>query len=337
MSSLMLKEKTNIVQSNFLIENRPKLTLDETRLFLTIVGSINKDDDSLKPLEIPVSDFTDIWGIDPNGAYHRLKAAMRGLVRKEFFIEGINPKTGKMRFLTTSYISAASYEEGEGYAVVQVSEAFKPYLLELKENYTRYVLKNVLNLTTVNAIRNYELLKQYQTLGSRTIEVADYRDMLKLENKYALNADLRRFVIEPALEEINLNTDIRVAYEFIGRGKRAKIRFSIKKAEVFDYDPDQITFEDCNSEKGKDLEVEDFRSAVTNGDLLSDEELAEIVLTARQSNWALNLPFHMVKEDRDLEIFRYIHAQDIYTNARKPKNKKAYLLRAIRENYAQVL
>ena len=120
---MRVKEHSNIVQANFLLENRPKFTKDETRLFLTIVGSVNKDDEDFKQLEIPVSEFANLWGIESNAAYRKIKEALRGLVQKEFFIEGVNQKTGKMRFLSMSYLSMATYEEGEGYATVEISRA----------------------------------------------------------------------------------------------------------------------------------------------------------------------------------------------------------------------
>ena len=192
---MQVKENTNIVQANFLLENRPKFTLYETRLFLTIIGSINKDDENFTQLEIPVSEFAELWGVESNAAYRKIKTALRGLVQKEFFIEGPNPKTGKMRFLSMSYVSMATYEQGEGYATVEISQAFKPYLLELKKNYTKYILRNILKLSTVNAIRNYELMKQYEGLGKRSFTVDEYKKILRIEDKYKRNTDLRVNVI----------------------------------------------------------------------------------------------------------------------------------------------
>ena len=228
---MIVKENTNIVQSNFLLENRPKLTKDETRLFITIVGAVNKDDEDFKPLQIPVSEFAALWGVESNAAYRKIKAALRGLRAKEFFVEGVNEATGKMRFLTASYISAATYEQGEGCATVEISQIFKPYLLELKKNYTRYILENILNLSTVNAIRNYELLKQYESLGKRSFSVDEYKKILGIEKKYSRNTDLRVNVIDTACDEINEKTDISVSYEFLGRGQKGKITFTIEKKE----------------------------------------------------------------------------------------------------------
>lgn len=226
---MMIKPYSDVKMANYLVENRPKMNVDETRLFLTMVASVNKDDIELNTLKIPVSEFAELWGISLDNAYHDLKAALRGLRAKEFFVEGINPDTGRKRFLTTSYITTGIYEQGCAYATVKISDDFKPYLLALKAKYTSYVLENVMQLDTVNAIRNYELLKQYQSLGQRTFGVAEYKQLLKLEGKYARNTDLRVYVVEPAVKEINENTDIQVSYEFVGRGQRAKLKFTIQR------------------------------------------------------------------------------------------------------------
>ena len=59
--------------------------------------------------------------------------------------------------------------------------------------------------------------------------MAEYKQLLGLDNKYSLNADLRRYVIDPAVNEINESTDLHVSYEFIGRGQRAKLKFTIQR------------------------------------------------------------------------------------------------------------
>lgn len=248
---MIVKKHTNVVQANHLVENRPNFTKDETRLFLTVIGAINKDDDDFKPLKIPVTEFADLWGIDSKNAYTTIKNALRGLRNKEFYIEGTNPETGKRRFITSSSISTAVYEEGEGYATVEVSSLFKPYLLALKEQYTSYVLKNIMDLSTVNAIRNYELLKQYQAAGTRTFTLEEYKKVLHIADKYPDNTDLKRYVIEPSISEINSKTDIFVTYEFVGRGKKAKVVFEIsgkKPLALTDENFEQTTLDDFLNE-----------------------------------------------------------------------------------------
>ena len=65
---MMIKPYSDVKMANYLVENRPKMNVDETRLFLTMVASVNKDDIELNTLKIPVSEFAELWGLDPDGA-----------------------------------------------------------------------------------------------------------------------------------------------------------------------------------------------------------------------------------------------------------------------------
>lgn len=352
---MIVKENTSIVQANFLIENRPRFTKDETRLYLTIIGAVNKDDAEFKPLEIPVSEFAELWGMDSSAAYRKIKTALRGLVQKEFFIEGVNNKTGKKRFLSAAYLSMAAYEEGQGYATVEIAQSFKPYLIALKEKYTQYVLENIMNLSTVNAIRNYELLKQYETLGVRIFTVEEYKKALKIEDKYSLNADLRRYVLEPAVKEINQNTDIRIDYKLVGRGKKSKIKFTIFQNKIAvelpaseqEVEENQMTmFDDEEDEQVKLVEMREKRDEICFGfsdeifDEFTDDQLAEL----RSLAWNMVDHDDVIREQhvlgnimmaKGLVVATYIRQKVLMCNSQgnKIKHRYGYIKRAVAENY----
>ena len=335
-------EKTNIVQANHLIENRPKMNLHETRLLITIIGMINKEDKEFKLLEIPVREFADLWDIDENAAYRQIKGALRGLRNKEFFVEGVNPKTGKMRFLTASYISLATYEEGAGYATVEISEAFKPYLLELKKNYTLYGLHNVLALNSVNTIRTFELLKQYETIGYREFKIDEYKKLLGIEDKYALTADLRRFVLESAAKEINENTDIKVSFEIKGRGERAKICWTIQKKNVAKADENQMSLDDyIDIGKEEDSKYGLYREALEEYFALFPKlKVSNAELDLYESYAARKIPENYIMTslwDKQQWIYHYLNSQVkyllVYNEDHPIKQAKAILKKAIKEDY----
>lgn len=222
-------ENVNIVQSNFLIENRPKMTKNELRLFITIISMINKNDSDFDVYEIPVLNFIDLWGLDAKSAYGQVKKALIGLADKKFYLEEIDSRN-KKQFIVANYISSGRYSEGDGVAIVEISKCFKPYLLELKNNYTLYILKNVLKLNSVYSIRTYELLKQFESLQKRVFTIDEYKSLLGIQNKYD-NYDLKRKVLDPSKSEINKLTDLTIDYTLTGRGKKAKIEFYITKKE----------------------------------------------------------------------------------------------------------
>lgn len=344
-----ISEKTNIVQSNYLVENRPSLSKDETRLFLTIIGAINKGDEDFKLLQIPVSEFAALWGIETKHAYQQIKDALRGLRNKEFFIEGENPQTGKQRFLSASSISAAVYEEGEGYATVEISQLFRPYLLELKEKYTVYVLQNIMNLSSVNAIRNYEILKQYQTIGKREITLLEYKRMLQIEEKYSRHIDLKRYVIEPSIKEVNEKTDIFVEYNFGGRGDKAYVIFTIQSQSAYRVKhiipeiPAKTTSSHTDEETSQECfelefykEIEQFREALTNPNSLSHEQLDVCVTVSQTSAWYQALPAYLSPEKKNSLLKAYIKQQDKHSLVNYKESFYGYLRRSCQNNWAEV-
>ena len=339
---MIANENTNVVQGNYLVENRPKMTLNETRLLITIIAMVNKEDTKLKRMEIPVREFADLWKVDEKSAYNQIKTALRGLRSKEFFYEDINPDTGKMRFLTTSYISTAAYEEGAGFAMVEISEAFRPYLLELKKNFTQYGLGNVLMLNSVNSIRTFELLKQYETIGHRDFKIKEFKKFLSIEDKYALTADLRRFVLEPATKEINENTDIRVAFEIKGRGERARICWTIQKKDVKTTDKNQMSIDDyIDIDKEEDSKYNLYREALEEYfELFPKLKISNAELDLYESYAARNIPDNYVLTsiwDKQQWVYRYMNAQVkyllVYNEEHPIKQAKAILKKAIKEDY----
>jgi hypothetical protein len=66
----------------------------------------------------------------------------------------------------------------------------------------------------------YELLKQYDTVGSRTLTVPEIREKLGLwQDEYPKWKDFRVRVLEPALEELPKKTDLRFSYTTRKKGR----------------------------------------------------------------------------------------------------------------------
>ena len=119
-------------------------------------------------------------------------------------------------------------EKGSGVIKIKLHNSLKPYLLELRENFTKYELINVLVLKSKYAIRLYELLKSYLWMGSWEVNVKDLRSVLEVEDKYLEFKEFKRRIIVPAVNEINKYTDLEVKYTTLKTGKEiTKIHFTI--------------------------------------------------------------------------------------------------------------
>ena len=92
-------------------------------------------------------------------------------------------------------------------------EDARPYLLQLREHFIQYRLRQAIPLSTPYAIRTYEIAKMIERPGeqrSRQIPVGRFRQMFGLEDKYDRHRDMRRRVIDPSVEQVNEKTDVNV-------------------------------------------------------------------------------------------------------------------------------
>jgi hypothetical protein len=136
-------------------------------------------------------------------------------------------------------ISYAEYWRGKGYADIKISEEIAPYLFNLKREFTQYKLSQVTMLSSMYAIRIYEMLKKQELLGNRTFFIDELRKKLAIkEHQYARINAFKQKVLEIAKREINEKTDILVDFKLIKSGRKiTAVQFDItpknhKKAET---------------------------------------------------------------------------------------------------------
>jgi plasmid replication initiation protein len=87
-----------------------------------------------------------------------------------------------------------------------------PYITRLESEFTAYRLEKIGKLSSVHAVRLYELLVQYLSLGKREFEISWLKEILALTTEYPRLDNLKRWVIDAAVDQINAHTDITACY-----------------------------------------------------------------------------------------------------------------------------
>lgn len=206
-----------VTKHNDLIEAGYKLTLNEQRLVLAAVAQL----DSRKPMPrqeftITAAEFAKAFDIELKHAYEAMEDASDRLFERD--IRTYDEKAqvrGRFR-----WISGVEYHDGEGKVTLGFSPQIAPYLTMLHARFTSYELKQVSRLGSAYAIRLYELLKQFNSTGERTLSIERLRQRLELVDVYPRFYDLKRWVIEPAMKEINANTDLQVEWDAERKGRK---------------------------------------------------------------------------------------------------------------------
>jgi plasmid replication initiation protein len=163
-------------------------------------------------LTISAKDFSAMFGAEEGSVYGQLRTAMKLLYARTITLRDTHPETGRARIIETRWISAASYIDGAGAIQIIFAPLVIPYITRLEREFTAYRLEKIGHLSSVHAVRLYELLVQYLSIGKREIEIDWLRDTLDLLTEYPAIKDLKKRVIDVSVAQINAHTDITTSY-----------------------------------------------------------------------------------------------------------------------------
>jgi plasmid replication initiation protein len=204
-----------VVKSNKVVEASYMLSLAEQRVLLACIAQI----DSTAVLteeyrfEVTASGIADLAGLENlSNTYRDLKKASEKLYERSVIIDDPDPDNPKITQRKTRWISTIDYVPGEGKVVLSFAFGIIPYLSQLSREFTKYKLKHVAKFESVYSIRLYELLVQWSSSGEREIEVEWLKNQFQVGEKYSRLVDLKKRVIDPAVEEINQHSNFWVKY-----------------------------------------------------------------------------------------------------------------------------
>ena len=259
-----------VVMDNNLIRASYKLTANEMRLVLCALAQIPKDAevDPGKAYYITKEDFVKL-GVEPKNVAREIREACSELLNR---IVVVDTAMGKLKFhwlhsvlhfkseiferLKKEYPNSKNDEEfiqqlrkynlldslpiiakSDDNIVARIvfHENMIPYISQLKEQFTKLNLKDVFQFSSFYSFRFYLMMMQFKETGFCKISIAELRDSLDLNNKYQLFADLKKWVIDTAIDEINEKSPHTVGYELIKKGRtytHLELRFKEKKAEI---------------------------------------------------------------------------------------------------------
>ncbi|MBU3201805.1 replication initiation protein (plasmid) [Clostridium estertheticum] len=280
-----------VYQSNKLIEASYSFTVLEQKLIRLLASMITKDDVDLKEYQFAATDLSKTLNIHKRNIYRELDSVTDKLMAR--FIKMKNDDT--QEFDKFHLIKTAKLRKG--ILTLKIDEDMKDFYLKLNW-YTKYQLKNIMQFKSTYSFRLYELLKQYEGIGNRSITLDNLRVGLDIEKKqYPKYSNLKQKVINVALNEINTKTDIVFDYEEIKTGRKVtSIKFNIKANKANNIAIEEIcaTKVSKSTYEANKCSVEDIRTvkSIFKEDITVDQ--AKSVLIAAKGN------IEIIKEKYDL-------------------------------------
>ena len=145
-----------VVQHNDLVTASYAMTRHEQNVLLSCISQI----DSRKRLKkgkhsLTVEQARDLFynGNDQYNAYRDLKTASERLFERKIRLQLDNGKE-----LLTRFVQSVIFDPNAAAVNIRFATDIYPYLSELEKNFTKYRLANIVQLTSVYAVRLYELL-----------------------------------------------------------------------------------------------------------------------------------------------------------------------------------
>lgn len=239
-----------IVKDNILVNASYNLSLSEQRLILLAISESRKTGKGITAsdfLEINASDYIKTFDVERQSAYEALKSASLNLFERRFSYAKEN---GKGTVLSR-WVSVIHYEESLAKLSLVFAPTVIPFIHELEKRFTSYQIREISSLTSVYAIRLYEMLVSWKSIRKTPVfDLSDFRYKLGVESdQYTTMSNFKRKVLDIAVSQINEHTNIIVQYQQHKQGRKITgFSFTFVEVSTPVRDPNTV---DCVDEDKK--------------------------------------------------------------------------------------
>ena len=240
------KEAKNwVVQSNHfgnVIEQ--STTVSQQKMVAIYISKLNPKSENTRRVTLSLRDYERIMRFKRYNIT-KLKEASKELVRLPVCID--KPDGGFITMPVFNKFELYQDKNLEWYIDIDCSEYILPYLFELKKEFYKFELWNILRLREKNHQQMYRLLKMAEKLGARTITIERLKLCLGLENSKYEFKEFNRRVLKGCQQALKEHTDIEFTYEPIRKGRSVHaIKFCISRNESY---TDQLSLEEYIEEQ----------------------------------------------------------------------------------------
>lgn len=213
-----MKKTDLVVKSNNLIQAGYTLSLVEQRLILLAIVEARETKLGISAdayLTVHAAAYAHQFDVTLEAAYAALSHAADTLFERQVTFYDKDEKTGKVRRNKTRWVSKVGYVEGAANVQLIFAPDIVPEVTRLESNFTKYDLEQVSGLKSAYAVRLYELLIQWRSIGSTPVfSMQIFREQLGLHpDEYLRIHHLKARVLDLAVNQINTHTDLTVRYE----------------------------------------------------------------------------------------------------------------------------
>ena len=219
-------------QHNAITTARYDYTACQLDLLFFLLSKLRREDAPNQEYQIHMNEVVAMTGREWH--YKQLKEATESMGSRMFEVESDEAYVQLWMFQKVEYV------KGQGYLRIRLSEDIRPYLFELKNNFTSFQLFSALKISSKYAKRIYQLASQWKDIGeTKTYDLEEFKLMLMLKDpkgkepeQFQRISDLKAKVLDIAVRQINENTELKIGYTLLKQGRSFHaVRFYVTKQQ----------------------------------------------------------------------------------------------------------
>ena len=205
----MKTKKETVIMKNALARAQHDLNLGEKRIISIAISKINAKANKIdynttnaRTITIETSDYQKTAKLsNEKNAYPEMKRSAKELINKKLKIK-TRTMTGHQTEII-NWISTLKYETGQGYLKISFTPEIMPYLVAIKDRFTRYELKKTEGIRSIYSWRMLEFLTSWSKdkNGKREISITEFGEMIGQPENYKTGDTIAR-IIKPAIKEL---------------------------------------------------------------------------------------------------------------------------------------
>ena len=222
----VISMSNDILKSEYYTQPELELTIQQKKLLMFLISKISRDDKEFKAETIHLSDYCDLFGISYEGGYNK-KAVRRSILSlgKKCFMLPLPDGTEEL----CRWVGKVNFDPKREVIKIKLAEELRPYYLGLNERFTAYQLGYTVNFRSKYSYILYEFFKSHEFKHCFYYDVETAKKELAY-GKYKSFTDFKRYVLDPAVKEINEQTDINVKYQAVKEWKSyTNLYFCVEK------------------------------------------------------------------------------------------------------------
>jgi len=201
-----INDNSVIAMKNNIITTIANLSVTQSRLFQYILAHYDSRDGKNYTYETTVKELKEFFGVDYQATWTVVKAAMKQL--------GSMPlewREGNAQHFD-NWFTGVTYFAGSGKMQFRINKDAEPFFLKLKSFFTCYRLGATKKFTKAASFKLYLNLSQWANMTKWDVDLDELKYRLGVVEKYPAYKDFRRWILDPAVEEINEHSDLLVDY-----------------------------------------------------------------------------------------------------------------------------